>query len=91
MPNAPPVTANVLGCMNGNPFGTTLYSQGNPIGWIKTCQNMGQFGFRGPHPGGVNFLFGDASVHFIKNSINLTNYRGLATRAMGEIISGDAY
>ena len=43
------------------------------------------------HPGGVNFLFGDGSVRFIKNSINEQIYAGLATRAGGEVISADSY
>jgi prepilin-type N-terminal cleavage/methylation domain-containing protein/prepilin-type processing-associated H-X9-DG protein len=43
------------------------------------------------HPGGVNFLFADGSVHFIKNSINPIPYRALATRAGGEVISADSY
>ena len=43
------------------------------------------------HPGGVNFLFGDGSVHFIKDSISSTVYRALATRAGGEVISADSY
>ncbi len=43
------------------------------------------------HPGGVNFLFADGSVHFIKSSINPTPYRALATRALGEAISADSY
>ena len=43
------------------------------------------------HPGGVNFLFTDGSVHFIKASINVYAWRGLATRNMGEIISPDSY
>jgi len=67
-------------------------------------QNMGQWGFRSMHPGGVNFVFGDGSVRFIKNSIEVVGgvdpangrlisgvYRKLATRAGGEIISADAY
>ena len=43
------------------------------------------------HPGGVNFLFTDGSVHFIKASINVGAWRALATRNMGEIISSDSY
>jgi len=33
----------------------------------------------------------DGSVKFIKNAINVNTYRGLATRAGGEILSADAY
>jgi prepilin-type N-terminal cleavage/methylation domain-containing protein/prepilin-type processing-associated H-X9-DG protein len=73
----------------------------NPAG---TYLQFGQFGFRSQHPGGGNFLFGDGSVRFIKDSINIiggldpTNnlptfgvYRKLATRGGGEVISSDAY
>jgi prepilin-type N-terminal cleavage/methylation domain-containing protein len=41
------------------------------------------------HSQGVNFLFGDSSVHSISNSINGTVYEALLTRAGGEPISGD--
>ncbi len=43
------------------------------------------------HPGGVNVLFGDGSVKFIKNSINLPTWRALGTRAGGEVVSADSY
>ena len=43
------------------------------------------------HPGGVNFLFADGSVHFLKSTINPTPWRALATRAGGEAISADSF
>jgi prepilin-type N-terminal cleavage/methylation domain-containing protein/prepilin-type processing-associated H-X9-DG protein len=43
------------------------------------------------HPGGVNVVMGDGSVRFIKNSINMTTWMALGTRAMGEVISADSY
>ena len=46
---------------------------------------------RSYHPGGVNALFADGSVHFIKNSINYQTWRGLGTIAGGEVISSDSY
>ncbi len=45
--------------------------------------------FFGEHPGGVNFLFADGSVRFLKTSMNYPTFRALATRAGGEAISGD--
>lgn len=43
------------------------------------------------HPGGVNVLFGDGSVKFIKDSVNLPTWRALGTRAGGEVTSSDSY
>jgi prepilin-type N-terminal cleavage/methylation domain-containing protein/prepilin-type processing-associated H-X9-DG protein len=43
------------------------------------------------HPGGVNSLFMDGSVHFIKNSVSFTAWYALATPAGGEVISSDSY
>jgi len=40
------------------------------------------------HAGGVNVLLGDDSVRFVKNSIHFPTWRGLGTRAGGEI-TGD--
>jgi prepilin-type N-terminal cleavage/methylation domain-containing protein/prepilin-type processing-associated H-X9-DG protein len=46
---------------------------------------------RSKHPGGVNSLFCDGSVRFIKNSINVPTWQALSTRGLGEVISSDAY
>jgi prepilin-type processing-associated H-X9-DG protein len=46
---------------------------------------------RSYHPGGANFAFADGSVHFAKNSVNLTTWNALGTRAGGEVISSDQY
>jgi prepilin-type N-terminal cleavage/methylation domain-containing protein/prepilin-type processing-associated H-X9-DG protein len=43
------------------------------------------------HPMGVNFLFGDGSVHTINNTISVAIYDGLATRNGGEAVQGGDY
>ena len=40
------------------------------------------------HPGGVNVLFGDGSVHFIKQSIAMPTWRAIGTRNGNEVLSG---
>jgi prepilin-type N-terminal cleavage/methylation domain-containing protein/prepilin-type processing-associated H-X9-DG protein len=40
------------------------------------------------HPGGVNLMFGDGSVRFIKETIALSVWRALSTRNGGEVVSG---
>ncbi len=43
------------------------------------------------HPGGVNALFMDGSVHFIKNSVSYPTWYALATPHNNESISSSAY
>jgi prepilin-type N-terminal cleavage/methylation domain-containing protein/prepilin-type processing-associated H-X9-DG protein len=43
------------------------------------------------HPGGVNVLFCDGSVRFVKNSISYGTWWALGTKANGEVISSDQY
>ncbi|MGO9608555.1 MAG: DUF1559 domain-containing protein [Verrucomicrobiia bacterium] len=43
------------------------------------------------HPGGVNALFADGSVRFIKNSISPVTWTALGTIAGREVISADQY
>ena len=52
---------------------------------------FGAFTSRSYHPGGVNALFADGSVHFIKESVNGMIWRGLGTIAGGEVLSSDSY
>ena len=48
------------------------------------------YAFKSWHPGGANFVRGDGSVTFIKQTINSRVYNALGSRAGGEIISADA-
>jgi prepilin-type N-terminal cleavage/methylation domain-containing protein/prepilin-type processing-associated H-X9-DG protein len=43
------------------------------------------------HPGGVNTLFGDGTVRFVKDTVDLMVWRGLGTRNGGEVLSADQY
>jgi prepilin-type N-terminal cleavage/methylation domain-containing protein/prepilin-type processing-associated H-X9-DG protein len=46
---------------------------------------------RSYHPGGVNVLFSDGSVKFVKDTVNLATWRALSSMSGGEIISADQY
>lgn len=46
---------------------------------------------RSHHPDGVNVLFGDGRVQFIKNTIDFQSWRALGTIGGGEVVSSDAY
>jgi prepilin-type N-terminal cleavage/methylation domain-containing protein/prepilin-type processing-associated H-X9-DG protein len=43
------------------------------------------------HPGGVNACFADGSVHFLKDSISLSTYWSLGTKAGGEVLDASSY
>ena len=43
------------------------------------------------HPGGANFAMVDGSVRFLKDSISMTVFHALGTRAGGEVTSADSY
>ncbi len=43
------------------------------------------------HPGGVNVLFMDGSVRFVKNSVNYKTWYAIATPKYGEAVSSDSF
>ena len=43
------------------------------------------------HSGGVNMLFLDGSVRFVKDSVNIGTYAAIGTIAGGEVVSADSY
>ena len=49
------------------------------------------FGAGSSHPGGFNAALADGSVRFFKSTIDLTVFRGLITRAGGEIINAGGF
>jgi prepilin-type N-terminal cleavage/methylation domain-containing protein/prepilin-type processing-associated H-X9-DG protein len=43
------------------------------------------------HPGGVNVLFGDGHVQFIKDGVQARVWMALGTRSQGEVVTSDTY
>ncbi|MGP0064496.1 MAG: DUF1559 domain-containing protein [Isosphaeraceae bacterium] len=67
----------------GVPWPTTTATAGNQAG-----PNEEPYSY---HPGGVNALYGDGSVRFIKDSVNLVALRSILTLAGGDVVSSDQY
>jgi prepilin-type N-terminal cleavage/methylation domain-containing protein/prepilin-type processing-associated H-X9-DG protein len=89
-------------------FPATLGPDNDTDGWLYVSspdyRQLGQIGLHSQHPGGPNFLFGDGSVRFLKESIDIGStaynpvtarnvgvYRKLSTVGGGEMLGGDAY
>ena len=62
---------------------TVLVSKNQPLYGAITARSY--------HPGGVNVLFADGGVRFIKSSIDGGTWRALGTVAGAEVVSGDSY
>jgi prepilin-type N-terminal cleavage/methylation domain-containing protein/prepilin-type processing-associated H-X9-DG protein len=90
MPPNPPFTAlsRATGFSNGG--------QIVPMDWDSIDENDGgptymSLAASSYHPGGVNALFADGSVRFVKNSVSADTWRALGTIAGGEVVSADQY
>jgi prepilin-type N-terminal cleavage/methylation domain-containing protein/prepilin-type processing-associated H-X9-DG protein len=46
----------------------------------------GKYAFRSVHSGGVNFVFCDGSVKFLRQSMPMSTYQALGSRAGGEVV-----
>jgi prepilin-type N-terminal cleavage/methylation domain-containing protein/prepilin-type processing-associated H-X9-DG protein len=53
--------------------------------WDQDCR----FGFKSAHPGGINFLFADGSVHFLRATLPQATYQALGSRNGGEVATFD--
>jgi prepilin-type N-terminal cleavage/methylation domain-containing protein/prepilin-type processing-associated H-X9-DG protein len=78
------------------PAGNIDAGQTLPMDWDFVDENDGgptymSLAATSNHPGGVNALFADGSVHFCKNSVSPVTWRALGTIAGGEVISSDQY
>jgi prepilin-type N-terminal cleavage/methylation domain-containing protein/prepilin-type processing-associated H-X9-DG protein len=65
------------------PWPTTSVTAGNQAG-----ANEEPYSF---HKGGVNALFGDGSVRFVKETVNLVAWRGVLTISGNETVSADSF
>jgi prepilin-type N-terminal cleavage/methylation domain-containing protein/prepilin-type processing-associated H-X9-DG protein len=90
MPPNPPVTAvsRAIGFSNGG--------RNAPMDWDSVDENDGgptymSLAASSYHPGGVNTLFADGSVRFVKNSVSAITWRALGSIAGGEVTSADQY
>jgi prepilin-type processing-associated H-X9-DG protein len=69
------------------PGGGTLYDVDHPLAAVPTSTYIGILSARSFHAGGVNAVFGDGSVSFRSNSINVDIWRGMGTIDGAEVIS----
>ncbi|MBX6314131.1 MAG: DUF1559 domain-containing protein [Isosphaeraceae bacterium] len=76
--------------------GTTPANQGQDLDLNGMSEEKGGPSFaaitaRSYHPGGINTLFCDGHVQFIKSPINGQTWRALGTISGGEVVSADSY
>jgi prepilin-type N-terminal cleavage/methylation domain-containing protein/prepilin-type processing-associated H-X9-DG protein len=73
------------------PITSVLATPNSPNADCQNTQDNGMLAMRSRHPGGINSLFADGSVRFMKNSVNQITWWALGTKAGGEVISANSY
>jgi len=81
--SATSIPMNLYNLLGTTAYGVTGITQSNAY-WL-TC------GFKSRHPGGSNFLMGDGSTRFIKQTINYQTYNQIGSSAMNEVVDGSAF
>jgi prepilin-type processing-associated H-X9-DG protein len=72
-------------------YGVDEPEQGLPIVVIPGADGIAFSGARNRHPGGLNALYGDGSVRFVKNTIDPAVWIGINSINGGEVIGADSY
>lgn len=75
----------------GTDWSECLGSTGVPMNMPRVLPGDPSFGayeisYGSRHPGGGNFLFGDGSVRFIQQTIDMATWRALGSRSGGEVL-----
>lgn len=78
----------------GNPQSSRYNHVMAPNTWSCTTEGgnngAGAHAASSRHPGGVNVLFGDGTVRFVKSTVALPIWWAIGSRANGEVVSADA-
>jgi prepilin-type processing-associated H-X9-DG protein len=79
------------GRMAQGPITSTLTTPNFTGGDCDINSGTGMFAARSKHTGGVNVLFTDGSVKFVKNSVQQPIWWSLGTKAGSEVVDASAY
>jgi prepilin-type processing-associated H-X9-DG protein len=80
----PPNTRSCFSSESGN-ASSAVY----PLPYDQDPDNL--IGSSSNHPGGVNVLFMDGSVRFVKSTVNYQTWIAIGTKDQGEVVSNDAF